>query len=641
MSGVRRGLLHRLRRRRAPGTSAPDPASLVDVDWYALQTGRGPWTADAAWEHYRREGRHALLSPHPLFVPADDGGDASPFEQAAAAAPGSGPRPFPGLLRPAAPDLFRDLDDDTRLALTTIGGDRPVPWADLRPHWRRNAEAWTAAARLDPPSWSPEPPTTPATPPPSGTTVSVVLATWNRAEPLVRAIASVQHQTHSAWQLLVVDDGSDDDTRDVVQDIAARDDRVRLVARPHLGVSAARNAGLRAADGRLVAFLDSDNTWEPDHLAHVVHAFDTDPSLESAYSVLAREQDGRREYRTVQVDHAVLRVRNHVDLNVLVARADVVDAVGGFDESLRRCVDYDLVLRLAARRAPLLVPVVGSLYDSDPDADRITTRESPTWPELVRLRHNVDWPAKRREERTAGVSLVLPVDRDTSALTDVLEAAREAFADVAWEAVVVDSTSSPRLAAALATAAVVEPGLRYVRRPLHTTWPVGACLGAMQARHDVLLVVGQGHVLDAASLRALAHRARLQPRAVVQPVVAKGDVVVSLGADLRPGDEEPTVLRPAVHVDDLAGLDEAPEVPACHALVLATGTSTFAELEGVDPLMGPAFGLLDLSLRGRAAGVPSVVATRAVARRRVGQATVGPHPATRTELLRRHGHDGA
>lgn len=643
MSDARRGPLGRLRAAAGrPRPSSPrgptpiDPAGLVDPDWYALQTG-AVGSASTAWDHYVREGRRRQLSPHPLFVPSgDDDDQRTPFERALAPEHDGG-RPFPGLHRPGAPSIFVDLHDDTPLELATVGGRRTVSWADLRPSWRRHAATWFEAARLDPLDWTSGPLPTPPPPAASSTTVSVVLATWNRAEPLVRAIESVRRQTHVAWQLLVVDDGSEDRTREVVQEICDVDDRVVLVPRPHLGVSAARNAGLRAATGELVAFLDSDNTWESTYLAHMARAFDDDPDLESAYAVLAREHEGEQQYRRVQVDHAMLRVRNHVDLNVLTVRAGVLDVVGGFDEALRRCVDYDLVLRLAARRAPRLVPVVGSQYDSDPDADRITTREAPTWPELVRLRHNVDWPAKRTAPLQQGVSLVLPVDRDTSALTAILEAAREGFHDLAWEPVVVDSTASPRLAAALAVVALDEPRLQYLRRPIRTTWPVGSCLGVMAARHDVVVVVGEGHALDAASLRELADQARRRPRTVVQPVVARNSEVVSTGARIPEGADGPEVLRHVDDVERLAELDDVLSVSACHALVLATTTGVFAELDGVDPLMGPSFGLLDLTLRGgRDASVEALVATRAVARRRVRHATVEPHPATRREFDRRH-----
>jgi len=91
--------------------------------------------------------------------------------------------------------------------------------------------------------------------------VSVILAVRNREGSVARAIASVLAQTYSPLELIVVDDGSTDGTRGVVERFGAR---VALLAQPHAGVYTARNAGLRHARGELVAFIDSDDAWFPD-----------------------------------------------------------------------------------------------------------------------------------------------------------------------------------------------------------------------------------------------------------------------------------------------------------------------------------------------------------------------------------------
>src|SRR5262245_27685902 len=96
--------------------------------------------------------------------------------------------------------------------------------------------------------------------------VSVILPTWNRADLLSHAIASVRSQTFDSWELIVVDDGSTDDTAGVVAGF--RDDRVSFLALPHSGNAArARNAALRIARAERVAFIDSDDEWLPDKLA--------------------------------------------------------------------------------------------------------------------------------------------------------------------------------------------------------------------------------------------------------------------------------------------------------------------------------------------------------------------------------------
>jgi CelD/BcsL family acetyltransferase involved in cellulose biosynthesis len=94
--------------------------------------------------------------------------------------------------------------------------------------------------------------------------VSIVMPTFNRADTIARAIASIQAQTHANWELVVVDDGSTDDT---VARVRGLDPRVHVLRQDNQGVTAARNTGLGAVNGDLVAFLDSDDEWLPHHLA--------------------------------------------------------------------------------------------------------------------------------------------------------------------------------------------------------------------------------------------------------------------------------------------------------------------------------------------------------------------------------------
>ena len=231
------------------------------------------------------------------------------------------------------------LDSEQRLRLPPYSADPPDD---------------TALRELPPVEHTPE------------TLVSIVIPTWNRAAILRRALASVRSQMWSHWEALVVDDGSDDDTREVVEAMAAADPRVRLVARTHQGVCAARNAGLAEARGGFIAFLDSDNEWMPGFLDTMVRAM-TARGLDAAYgSLMVSTRQGPR-YRSQQVTPELLQVANHVDLNVLVARSDLMQRIGGFDTTLPRTVDYDLVLRIADETDLVYIPVVAVLYDrSDP-----------------------------------------------------------------------------------------------------------------------------------------------------------------------------------------------------------------------------------------------------------------------------------
>jgi GT2 family glycosyltransferase len=109
--------------------------------------------------------------------------------------------------------------------------------------------------------------------------VSVVVPTFNRAHVLQRAIDSVLAQGHREIEVIVVDDGSTDDTSDLVQRVYVEDKRVHYVGLPHGGVSVARNAGIGLATGGFIAFLDSDDAWQPWHLSLQLAALDKHPEV--------------------------------------------------------------------------------------------------------------------------------------------------------------------------------------------------------------------------------------------------------------------------------------------------------------------------------------------------------------------------
>lgn len=101
-------------------------------------------------------------------------------------------------------------------------------------------------------------------------TVSIILPTYNRADTIARAVRSVQAQTFQDWELLVVDDGSQDGTGDLLSGLG--DDRIRVMHQANAGTYVARNAGLAASRGRLLTFLDSDDAWRP-HFLELTTAF--------------------------------------------------------------------------------------------------------------------------------------------------------------------------------------------------------------------------------------------------------------------------------------------------------------------------------------------------------------------------------
>ncbi len=197
--------------------------------------------------------------------------------------------------------------------------------------------------------------------------VSVIIPTHNRAEVIGEAVESVLAQTYRDLEIIVVDDGSTDRTRDALAGyLASHGERVRYVWQENAGAPAARNTGMRAATGDYIAFLDSDDIYLPRRLEVGVGALEADARLGASYL----------DQRTVDVNGAVLlgsRIERFggpasgwilpalfrgdlVQTNTITIRREALAAVGGFDERLWSGQDTDLWWRLAKQWRIIGVP---------------------------------------------------------------------------------------------------------------------------------------------------------------------------------------------------------------------------------------------------------------------------------------------
>ncbi|MEE4609237.1 MAG: glycosyltransferase [Desulfobacteraceae bacterium] len=194
--------------------------------------------------------------------------------------------------------------------------------------------------------------------------VSVILPTYNRAAWLVEAVDSVLRQEGPAFELIVVDDGSSDETPLV---LAVYGDRLRVLRLDRGGVSRARNQGVAASRGQLLAFLDSDDLWQPGKLAAQVAFMDGHPEIDICQTEEIWVRNGRRvNPRQRHRKTAGMFFERSLELclvspSAVMMRRRLFEAFGGFDEALPACEDYDLWLRIGCRHpvglidAPLVV----------------------------------------------------------------------------------------------------------------------------------------------------------------------------------------------------------------------------------------------------------------------------------------------
>ena len=197
--------------------------------------------------------------------------------------------------------------------------------------------------------------------------VSVLVASYNHGRFLRSAIDSCLQQTHPDTEVVVVDDGSTDESLRVLDRYGPR---LKVVRQENRGVSAARNRGVKESRGELVSFLDSDDAWLPDKIARQVTLFDR-PSVGMVYCQLRLVDEKGGSLGTmppglsgrVLEELALLRGPGvpAAGSSAMVRRA-VLDEVGGFDESLSTSADWDLWRRIACRHEIELVPEPLVLY---------------------------------------------------------------------------------------------------------------------------------------------------------------------------------------------------------------------------------------------------------------------------------------
>ncbi len=197
--------------------------------------------------------------------------------------------------------------------------------------------------------------------------ISVIMPAWNRSSVIRTAIDSALKQSLAPFEIIVSDDGSTDDTSEVVRTHYAdeiRSGAVKLISNNHRGVSAARNAAQQVASGDLFCYLDSDNAWRAHYLLIVAAAFQQCEELNTCYSALNWHEldSGRRRVHGVPYERAALLEANFIDLNVFAHRKCVFDQLGGFDESLDRLVDWELIIRYTKLYQPVFIPFLGVDY---------------------------------------------------------------------------------------------------------------------------------------------------------------------------------------------------------------------------------------------------------------------------------------
>lgn len=627
-----RAALARTRTRRS--VAVIRASGLFDESWYRSQLGPSEHVGDAI-THFVTDGADRGLQPHPLFDPgyyrrhdrAARRSDADPFTHFLKGGCRRGLDPHPlfetAHLLTAAPEASRHRYGAFGWYLVDRERRRPSP-SSMVPSERAPTPARfieLVQAALAEHAAVPDHTAIPRTyaafdhdaaaayvahmasvVADSGAEplVSVIVPTKDRAKLLPATLRSVLDQTYRHLEVIVVDDGSIDETAEVV---AALDDpRIRYVRQENAGVAAARNHGLRLAAGELIAYLDSDNTWKPEFLTTMVGTLRS-TGARAAYAASELRGDGRLEYRGRDFDRDVLLERNYIDCITLVHERSLTDEIGGFDEALRRVVDWDLLIRLSAVTDLAYAPFVATSYDLwDDGGERITRTESVGYRYEVRAKHLVAWEQAGTPVtgRTSVLLVVRSTDDDAAGrVRSLLDAHRAARDEV--ELVVVDNGTPRDEAWRLRLLARAESGVTLTRIADRVNVTTALNVAASLATGDVSLILDVSLDIDPDRLHLCVDDVRGGRATAVQPLYLNLDGSVASSGWLTTADGRPVGVG-----DGLAAQDRLVTVSrARDALDLygfAVDTRRLREVGGFAPVYVQGFAELDLGRRLRENG---------------------------------------
>ena len=204
--------------------------------------------------------------------------------------------------------------------------------------------------------------------------VSVIMPTYNRARSLPRAVRSVLAQTYESWELIVADDGSTDTTREVLESLKSGDSRIKILfLGKNQGVSSARNAALKEAQGEYVAFLDSDDEWLPEKLEKQVRFFEREnPEVGLVYTgAVFYEKSGATRIKPARIGGSIFLAElayNPIGApSRVMIRRRILERAGVFAPLLFALEDWDLWVRISevCNIAPLDEPLVRYFESED------------------------------------------------------------------------------------------------------------------------------------------------------------------------------------------------------------------------------------------------------------------------------------
>lgn len=198
--------------------------------------------------------------------------------------------------------------------------------------------------------------------------VTIITPTYNREAFLPAAIESVLAQTYKDFEFIIVDDGSEDNSRKLIESYAEKDSRIKYLYQENQRQSVARNYALSVANGDFICFLDSDNYWPNDKLEKSLKAFADHPEADIVYGdCITIDEQGAELHRNNMRRYSgriagLLLKDNFISMNTTMTRRKCFDEMGGMSGKRRVADDYDLWLKFSARYRFQYIPEFLAYY---------------------------------------------------------------------------------------------------------------------------------------------------------------------------------------------------------------------------------------------------------------------------------------
>lgn len=214
--------------------------------------------------------------------------------------------------------------------------------------------------------------------------VSVIMPVYNRVNIVKKAIESVLNQSYSNIELIIVDDGSVDGTLKVLEEI--KDERIILIKnKENQGQVKSRNIAIKVTKGEYITYLDSDDIWDENFILATMGGFSKLKDADLIYSGQRMFEDNTIfAVRFGSFNKSLLRNKNYIGINTIIHSAKIFKDIGVFDESLKRCEDWDLLERISAKFKIYSIPMILSNCYEDHAKNRVTLQSDISFCEKVR-----------------------------------------------------------------------------------------------------------------------------------------------------------------------------------------------------------------------------------------------------------------